>query len=118
MWIVEYTDEFEQWWQTLTEDQQEDLTMSVQLLRNLGPSLPRPHADTVKGSKHKNMKELRTQSKGRPLRTFYAFDPRRCAILLIGGDKTGDKRFYEKMLPQAERLYDKHLKELGNEGLI
>ena len=118
MWIVEYTDEFEQWWQTLTEDQQEDLTMSVQLLRNLGPSLPRPHADTVKGSKHKNMRELRTQSKGQPLRTFYAFDPRRCAILLIGGDKTGDKRFYDKMLPQAELLYDKHLKELKNEGLI
>ena len=92
--------------------------MSVQLLRNLGPSLPRPHADTVKGSKDKNMRELRTQSRGRPLRTFYAFDPRRCAILLIGGDKTGDKRFYEKMLPQAERLYDKHLKELKNEGLI
>lgn len=115
---MEYTDEFEQWWQTLTEDQQEDLTMSVQLLRNLGPSLPRPHADTVKGSRHKNMRELRTQSKGRPLRTFYAFDPRRCAILLIGGDKTGDKRFYDKMLPQAERLYDKHLRELKNEGLI
>jgi hypothetical protein len=118
MWEVEYTDEFEHWWQTLTEDQQEDLTVSVQLLRNLGPSLPRPHADTVKGSKHKNMRELRTQSKGRPLRTFYAFDPRRCAILLIGGDKTGDKRFYEEMLPQAERLYNKHLKELENEGLI
>jgi hypothetical protein len=118
MWEVEYTDEFEQWWKTLTDDQQEDLTVSVQLLRNLGPSLPRPHADTVKGSKHKNMKELRTQSKGRPLRTFYAFDPRRSAILLIGGVKTGDKRFYEKMLPQAERLYNKHLKELENEGLI
>ena len=57
MWIVEYTDEFEQLWQTLTEDQQEDLTMSVQLLRNLGPSLPRPHADTMKGSKHKNMRQ-------------------------------------------------------------
>lgn len=118
MWKVEYTDEFEKWWQTLTEDQQEDLAVSVQLLRNLGPSLPRPHADTVKGSKHKNMRELRTQSGGRPLRTFYAFDPRRYAILLIGGKKTGDKRFYEKMLPQAERLYRKHLKELENEGLL
>ena len=118
MWDVEYTDEFEQWWQALTEDQQEDLVVSVQLLRNLGPSLPRPHADTVKGSKHTNMKELRTQSKGCPLRTFYAFDPRRCAILLMGGDKTGDKRFYEKRVPQADKLYDKYLQELKNEGLI
>lgn len=118
MWEIEYTDEFEQWWQRLTENQQEDLAVSVQLLRNLGPSLTRPHADTVKGSKHANMRELRTQSKGQPLRTFYAFDPRRCAILLIGGDKTSDKRFYEKMLPQADQLYDKHLKELKNEGLL
>lgn len=64
------------------------------------------------------MKELRTQSQGRPLRTFYAFDPRRCAILLIGGDKTGDNRFYEKMIPLADRLYDEYLKELKKEGLI
>lgn len=118
MWEIEYTDKFEQWWQTLTEDQQEDLVVSVELLRQLGPSLPRPYADTVKGSRHANMKELRTQSQGRPLRTFFAFDPRRCAILLIGGDKTGDKRFYEKTLPQADRLYDDHLKELENEGQI
>ncbi len=118
MWTVEYTDEFGVWWHTLSEDQQEDIAMSVQLLRNLGPSLPRPHADTLKGSKHKNMRELRTQSSGLPLRTLYAFDPRRCAILLIGGDKTGDNRFYEKMIPLADQLYDNHLKELENEGLV
>lgn len=64
------------------------------------------------------MKELRTQSQGRPLRTLFAFDPRRNAILLIGGDKTGENRFYEKMIPLADRLYDKHLKELKDEGLI
>jgi hypothetical protein len=51
------------------------------------------------------------------LEDFYAFDPRRCAILLIGGDKTGDKRFYEKRIPQADQLYDNYLKELKNEGL-
>jgi hypothetical protein len=118
MWHIEYTDEFEQWWTTLTEDQQEDFVVSVELIRNLGPSLSRPHSDTIKGLKHSNMKELRTQSKGRPLRTLYAFDPRRCAILLIGGDKTGDNRFYEKMIPLADRLYDEHLKELKDEGLI
>ena len=64
------------------------------------------------------MKELRTQSKGRPIRTFYAFDPRRSAILIIGGDKTGDDRFYERMIPLADRLYDEHLEELREDGLI
>jgi hypothetical protein len=63
------------------------------------------------------MKELRTQSKGRPLRTLFAFDPRRCAVLLIGGDKTGDDQFYGKMIPIADRLFDEHLKELEVEGI-
>ena len=64
------------------------------------------------------MRELRTQSGGRPLRTLYAFDPFRAAILLIGGDKTGDDRFYERMIPIADKLYDVHLDELKKEGLI
>lgn len=64
------------------------------------------------------MRELRVQSRGRPIRVFYAFDPRRSAILLIGGDKTGDTRFYERMIPVADRLYDQHIEELRNEGLI
>jgi hypothetical protein len=64
------------------------------------------------------MRELRIQSGGKPLRSFYAFDPRRTAILLIGGDKTGDDRFYERMIPIADRLYDDYLVELRREGLI
>jgi hypothetical protein len=72
----------------------------------------------VTASRHANKKELRTQSKGRPLRTFFAFDPRRHAILLIGGDKTGDDRFYERMIPLADRLYDQYLEEIRKEGLI
>lgn len=64
------------------------------------------------------MKELRTQHQGRPIRTFFAFDPRRCAILLIGGDKTGDARFYERLIFLADRLYDEHLETLRKEGLI
>jgi hypothetical protein len=64
------------------------------------------------------MKELRTQHKGRPIRTFYAFDPRRKAILLIGGDKTGDARFYDRMIPLADKLYDQHLVELKRKGLV
>jgi hypothetical protein len=64
------------------------------------------------------MRELRIQSEGRPVRVFYAFDPRRSAILLIGGDKTGDGRFYERMIPIADELYDVHLMELKQEGLL
>jgi hypothetical protein len=115
---VEYTNEFGAWWETLTSDEQSSLDAGVQLLEKLGPQLSRPYVDTVKSSRHLNMKELRIQSKGRPLRTFFAFDPRRCAILLIGGDKTGDNRFYEHMIPLADRLYDEHLCDLRKEGLI
>lgn len=118
MWEVEYTDEFGQWWEGLGEDEQDAIARSVELLRQLGPSLGRPHADSVKGSRHSNMKELRTQHAGRPLRTFFAFDPRRSAILLIGGDKTGDSRFYERMIPVADDLYDVYLSELRKDGLI
>jgi hypothetical protein len=64
------------------------------------------------------MRELRVQSGGRPLRIFYAFDPRRSAILLIGGDKTGDDRFYERMIPIADQLYDAYIAEIKKEGLI
>jgi hypothetical protein len=62
------------------------------------------------------MRELRTQSAGRPLRTLYAFDPRRSAILLIGGEKTGDDRWYEKFVPVADRIFERHLLELEKEG--
>ena len=118
MWQVEFTDDFGRWWGKLTPAQQTAIDASVRLLEQLGPHLSRPYADTVKNSRHANMKELRTQCQGRPLRTFFAFDPRRCAILLIGGDKTGDERFYERMIPAAERLYDEHLDQLRKEGLI
>ena len=64
------------------------------------------------------MRELRTQSAGKPLRTLYAFDPLRTAILLLGGDKTGDARWYEKFVPVADRLYDHHLAELKKEGRL
>jgi hypothetical protein len=115
---VEYTDEFAQWWETLSLNEQASLEACVRLLELHGPRLSRPHTDIVGGSRHSNMKELRTQCKGHPLRTFFAFDPRRTAILLIGGDKTGDDRFYQRMLPLADKLYDDYLQELREEGLI
>ena len=69
-------------------------------------------------SRHSNMKELRTQCEGRPLRTLFAFDHRRRAILLVGGDKSGDGRFYERMIALADDLYDAHLETLRKEGVI
>ncbi|MGH6925982.1 MAG: type II toxin-antitoxin system RelE/ParE family toxin [Propylenella sp.] len=117
-WIVEYTDEFEGWWSELAEGQQEDVAAGVELLTTLGPRLPFPHSSGIANSRHSHMRELRVQSGGKPLRVFYAFDPRRIVILLIGGDKTGDDRFYDKYVPRADDLYDIHLEGLRKEGLI
>lgn len=118
MWEVEFTDEFEAWWDTLDESVQDAVARSVEILRRIGPSLGRPQVDGIKGSRHANMKELRTQQAGKPYRTFFIFDPRRTAILLIGGCKVGDDRFYERMIPVADDLYDTYLAELKKEGLI
>ena len=94
------------------------MVAKVELLMEHGPNLPYPHSSEVKGSRHGRMRELRLQSGGRPIRIFYAFDPRRTAILLIGGDKTGRERFYESHVPIADDLYTEHLEELRKEGLI
>ncbi len=117
-WVVEYTDEFGDCWSTLSEAEQESLAASVQLLEERGPNLGFPHSSGINGSKHSHMRELRTQHEGRPYRTLYAFDPRRRAILLIGGDKTGDDRWYDVNVPVADRLYDEHLEQFRKEGLI
>lgn len=117
-WDIEYTNEFDNWWQTLTANQQDDVFSVVKLLEESGTLLSFPYSSGVNGSKHSHMRELRIQSGGNPIRIFYAFDPRRVAILLIGGDKTGDKRFYEKYIPVADQLYDDYLKEIREEGLI
>jgi hypothetical protein len=117
-WDVEYTDEFGGWWASLSEEEQESLAASVRLLEERGPLLGFPHSSGINGSRHSHMRELRTQHDGKPLRTLYAFDPRRSAILLIGGDKTGDNRWYDTHIPVADWLYDAHLEQLRKEGLI
>lgn len=114
-WEVEYTDEFEGWWETLSGGAQKSIDGRVQLLIRLGPELPFPYSSGVTGSRHGHMRELRVQFSGKPLRIFFAFDPRRMAILLIGGEKTGDDRFYERYIPIADRLYDDHLASLEQE---
>jgi hypothetical protein len=115
-WVVEYTDEFGTWWDALVEADQVRVDAHVRKLEQRGPNLPFPYSSGVSGSRHGQMRELRVQSKGAPLRVFYAFDPRRTAILLIGGDKTGDKRIYERMIPITDRLFDEHLVELDKES--
>lgn len=117
-WEIEYTSEFEQWWEALDEDQQVSVAASVGLLEEMGVNLPFPHSSGVNGSKHSQMRELRVQHKGDPYRILYAFDPRRSAILLIGGNKAGDDRWYEVYVPIADKLYDKHLEQLKKEGLL
>jgi len=117
-WEVEYTDEFEEWWHSLSEKEQVSVDASVRLLELLGPSLKFPHSSGVKGSRHGHLRELRIQFGGRPLRSLYAFDPRRRAILLIGGDKTGNDRWYEEYVPIADDLYDEYIDELRKEGLL
>lgn len=117
-WEVEFTDEFQGWWDSLTEGEQIDVRAEVNLLRRFGPMLGTPHVDSVKSSKHANMKELRVQHRGRPYRVLFAFDPRRAAILLIGGNKTGRGRWYKEFVPIADGLYDEHLDTLRREGLL
>ncbi len=113
---VEYTNEFGAWWEALTEPEQESVAYSVGLLEAKGTALGYPHSSKIEGSKHAHMRELRVQHQGRPYRVFYAFDPQRKAILLIAGDKTGNDRFYERMIPAADRLYDEHLDEIAGKA--
>lgn len=117
-WEVENTDEFGSWWEELDIPHQDRIAATVRILEERGPSLPYPFSSGVKGSRHENMRELRVQSGGSPLRIFYAFDPRRSAILLIGGNKAGEDRFYEYYVPLADDLYDTHIASLRKEGLI
>jgi len=103
--VVEYTDEFEDWWNSLSEAEQEEIAAKVE---ERGPSLSRPHADAIASSRHANMKELAWKGNDRQLRVLFAFDSRRVALLLIGGDKTGDPRWYEPSVPIADDLFDQH----------
>jgi hypothetical protein len=115
---VEYTNEFEQWWVTLDAETQVSINVIVEQLEEKGPNLPFPYSSGIKVSRYQHMRELRVQHKGEPYRILYAFDPRRIAILLLGGNKVGNERWYEENIPKADKLYDELLKELKDEGLI
>ena len=114
-WEVEYTDEWGEWWTALAEAEQDSLAATIGLLEEHGPALPYPYSSGVEASRHDHMRELRIQHRGKPYRILYAFDPRRMAILLIGGNKQGNDRWYATYIPVADRLYDEHLKILDKE---
>lgn len=117
MWEVEYTDEFGEWYRSLDEKTQDAIIDSVGVLERDGPLLGRPLVDTLRGSRHSNMKELRPAAGN--IRILFAFDPRRMAILLIGGDKSHRwQEWYQEMIPVADRLYDEHLESLRRQGLM
>lgn len=111
-WEVEFSDEFGAWWDKLTAVEQKSVDFTVSLLQELGPTLKMPHSSSVETSRYAHMRELRIQQGGRPYRVLYAFDLRRAAMLLIGGDKTGNDRWYEEFVPVADSIYDRHLRGL------
>jgi hypothetical protein len=114
-WEIELTPEAKQWLRALGAKEAQKIGKALERLERDGPSLPRPHAGLIKGSRYRNMKELR--SVGGHLRALFIFDPRRHAIVLLGGDKTNDwEGWYTRNIPRADKLYDRHLRSLGKEG--
>jgi hypothetical protein len=111
-WEVLFDEEFDEWLLTLDAGLQDEIWSHIEVLRRIGPNLGRPRVDTVKGSKFSNMKELRVQYQGDPWRILFAFDPRRNAILLVGGNKRANKRWYQEHIPIADQRFRRHLKSL------
>lgn len=113
MWTIITTDMFAHWLSSLDDSDRASVLAMLLVLREKGPGLSRPYADTVKGSRYINMKELRIQRRGDPIRAFYAFDPARNGIVLCAGNKVGnEKRFYAEMLPVADRQFTDWLNRL------
>jgi hypothetical protein len=113
-WEVEFDDAFEAEFLALGQEVQDALLATARLLVDYGPQLGRPHADSLKGSKHANMKELRFEALDGEWRVAFAFDPQRKAILLVAGDKSGvsQKRFYKQLIAKADRRFSVHLRTL------
>ena len=111
MWTIKTTDMFDHWFSSLNDIDRASVLAALLVLREKGPGLSRPYADTLRGSRYSDMKELRIQSRGEPIRAFFAFDPARTGIVLCAGNKVGnEKRFYDEMLPVAEREFTNWLK--------
>lgn len=115
-WAVFLDIAFEPEFEALPAEVQDELLAHAKLLETFGPQLGRPRADTLNGSKHANMKELRFDAADGVWRIAFAFDPTRSAILLIAGDKSGtsEKRFFKQLIRKADERFDKHLERLAN----
>ena len=114
-WQVDFDDDFAREFEALDADVQDALFVAVRVLRDVGPRLGRPHVDTLEGSAHANMKELRFAAAGGVWRVAFAFDPRRRALLLVAGDKAGiaQRRFYARLIAKADQRYTRHLERLA-----
>ena len=113
VWNIDFDEAFSIWFEAQETDLQKEILSNLKMLAELGPALRRPRVGNIEGSKYPQMKELIVQYKGDPWRILFAFDPDRHAILLIGGDKTGDKRWYKINIPIADTRFEKHLAELS-----
>jgi hypothetical protein len=113
-WVVKFHDEFDAEFEALAVDVQDELLAMAKHLSAFGPAARPPHVDTLNGSRHRNMKELRFDAAGGVWRVAFAFDPRRHAILLVAGDKSGvgQRRFYTGLIEKADRRFDEHLMKL------
>jgi hypothetical protein len=113
-WEVDLHEDFVPEYHALPTEVQDDLLAHVELLKQFGPQLSRPQADTLYGSRHANMKELRFDSADGVWRVAFAFDPKRKAILLVAGDKSGggERRFYRQLIEKADARFDAHLAKI------
>ncbi|MDQ0469595.1 type II toxin-antitoxin system RelE/ParE family toxin [Labrys wisconsinensis] len=118
-WTVLFDEAFAEEFAGLDADVRIEIAVGIALLQRFGPQLGRPHVDTLKGSRHSNMKELRLKAADGVWRVAFAFDPQRAAILLVAGDKSGgsEKRFYRQLIETADRRFDEHLDALNRGGV-
>jgi len=116
-WTVKFLDEFEPEFYYLPQEVKDEMLAEASFVEMLGPETGRPHVDKLHGSDHANMKELRFEAANGEWRVAFAFDPKRQAILLVAGDKTGvsDKKFYKRLIEKADERYSRHVEKLKAE---
>jgi hypothetical protein len=112
VWEIIFHDEFEVWFDQQDQALQEEIAAVLDVLSEEGPSLGRPYVDAIEESSFNKMKELRVQFKASPWRILFAFDPQRKAILLVGGNKQGNKRWYKENIPIADKRFKQYLEQL------
>lgn len=113
-WKIIISEEYESWFNKLPQKHKFAIATDLEVLKNIGPTLGRPYADQIKGSKFSNLKELRTKVPGHVYRSLFAFDPKRHAVILSGGDKKGknQEKFYKRLIAQAEIVFETYLKTI------